>query len=1302
MATIVLSAAGAALGGAFGGTALGLSAAVIGRAVGATLGNALDQRLLGAGGAAVETGRIERFRLNGASEGSAIPLIFGRMRVGGQVIWASRFEERSQTTGGGGKGVRPSQPKVTSYSYSVSLAIALCEGEIARVGRIWADGAEIAPDEITMRVYPGSEGQLPDPKIEAVEGAGMVPAYRGLAYVVIEDLDLTPFGNRVPQFNFEVIRPEPEGLPGVPDVSRLVRGVAMMPGTGEYALATTPVHYEFGPGQSRSANVHTPGGEADFAVSLKALRGEVPACRAASLIVSWFGDDLRCGTCRVMPKVEQRDHDGQGMPWRAGGVPRDAAETIAQVDGRPVYGGTPADASVVEAIRAMREQGLDVMFYPFLLMEQGPGNGRPDPWSDAADQPVYPWRGRITLSEAPGRAGSPDGTAAAEAQVAAFFGSCAASDFAVSGDSIVYTGPEEFGYRRFILHYAHLCTLSGGVESFCMGSEMRGLTQIRGPGASFPAVAAFRQLAAEVRTILGPDVKIGYAADWSEYFGYQPQDGSGDVYFHLDPFWADANVDFVGIDNYMPLSDWRATETQADEIWGSVYNLDYLRGNIEGGEGFDWFYHAPEAAAAQLRTPITDGAYGEPWVFRYKDLRSWWSERHHDRIGGVRQEAPTAWVPRSKPFRFTEYGCPAVDRGTNEPNKFVDPKSSESSLPKYSTGRRDDLIQMQYVRAVASHWGEAARNPVSDLYGGPMVDMDHAYLWAWDARPYPWFPALTDIWSDGDNYRLGHWVTGRAALRSLASVVTEVCDRAGLREIDTRALYGVVRGYAPGDVGDGRATLQPLMLAFGFDAAEREGAVVFRSRGIGRETALDAARFAVTEEVPGDQVLVRGAPEETAARILLTHVDAEGDFDARTTGAIGPTAAVRSVSRSELPLALTADEAAEITERWVAEARIARDRLRFALSPGGMRIGAGDIVSLAGAGRFRIDAVEEAGARLFDAVRIETGVYRPAEYPPAPIRLSPVVPPLPVAATFLDLPLLTGIEDPVAPYVAVSAEPWARTAVYSSSDGESFALDTVVERAGVVGLTETELPAARPGIWDRGTPLRVRLFGGAFASATDLAVLNGANALAIGDGEGDWEILQFARAELIGPRLWALSRLLRGQAGTEALMPPVWPAGSRVVLLDAAAVQVPLAASMIGINRVMRFGPAQRPPDDPAFRQVERVFRAVGLRPYAPAHLRARRRVPEGIDLTWIRRTRSEGDRWDMIDAPLGEAVERYRVRVVSGGAVRREVEVGVPFWRYGDAARAGDGVAGAFAVEVAQISDRFGPGLNARIWIDE
>ncbi|MFU8883488.1 MAG: baseplate multidomain protein megatron, partial [Rhodobacterales bacterium] len=830
MATILLSAAGAAIGGSVGGTALGLSMVAVGRLAGATLGRAIDQRLLGQGAQAVETGRVDRLRLTGSGEGEAIAQVYGRMRIGGHVIWASAFSEGTTVTqSGGGKG----KPRVTetSYSYSVSLAVALCEGVIAGVPRVWADGTEMPLRDLNMRVYRGDAHQLPDPKIEAVEGAGQVPAYRGTAYVVFEDLPLARFGNRVPQFEFEVLRPDQRGAGADdPDPAHLVRGVAMMPGSGEYALADIPVNYVYGPGQGRSANINSPSGQPDLVTSLDRLAAEAPECRATSLIVSWFGDDLRCGDCTIRPKVEQATFDGAEMPWQVSGLTRAQAMTMAMLDGKPVYGGTPSDASVIGAIRRLGAQRQAVMVYPFILMDQLAGNGRADPYSDADSQPVLPWRGRITGSKAPDQPGTPDRTAEAAAQVAAFFGAAQAAHFTVTPGQVAYHGPQEWRYNRFILHHAALCAAAGGVDSFCIGSEMRGLTQLRGPDNSFPAVAALRVLAAQVRAILGPDVKIGYAADWSEYFGYQPTDGSGDRIFHLDPLWADANIDFVGIDNYMPLSDWRDGRDHADAAWQSIYNPAYLRANIEGGEGYDWFYHSPEARAAQIRTPITDEAHQEPWIWRYKDIRNWWGNAHHDRVDGQRSATPTAWVPQSKPIWFTELGCPAVDKGTNQPNLFLDPKSSESFLPAYSNGQQDEVIQMQYLRAMLGHWRDPGNNPVSAVYAGRMLDMSRAFVWAWDARPYPFFPANAGFWADAANYARGHWVTGRLSSRSLASVVDEICARAGLQGHDTSRLYGIVRGYVVAQVSDARSALQPLMLAYGFDAVERGGTLRFVMR----------------------------------------------------------------------------------------------------------------------------------------------------------------------------------------------------------------------------------------------------------------------------------------------------------------------------------------------------------------------------------------------------------------------------------------------------------------------------------------
>jgi hypothetical protein len=73
-------------------------------------------------------------------------------------------------------------------------------------------------------------------------------------------------------------------------------------------------------------------------------------------------------------------------------------------------------------------------------------------------------------------------------------------------------------------------------------------------------------------------VPLAYAADWSEYFGHHPQDGSGDVHFHLDPLWSDASLDLVGVENYLLLSDWREGFDHADALdgWPAIYDRAYV------------------------------------------------------------------------------------------------------------------------------------------------------------------------------------------------------------------------------------------------------------------------------------------------------------------------------------------------------------------------------------------------------------------------------------------------------------------------------------------------------------------------------------------------------------------------------------------------------------------------------------------------------------------------------------------------------------------------------------------------------
>jgi hypothetical protein len=235
VATLVLQAAGAAIGSLFG--PLG---AIVGRAVGGLAGNALDQSLFGQK-RTVEGARLADLSVQGSREGAAIPRVYGRVRIAGQVIWATRFEEVASETREGGKG-GGGATTVRSYSYFANFAVGLCEGPIARIGRVWADGKPFDLSAVTYRLHRGEETQGADSLIEAKQGD--TPAYRDTAVIVFERLALEDFGNRIPQLSFEVIRP-------AGGIEQDIRAVTLIPGSTEFGYDPEPVLRCWAPATAR-------------------------------------------------------------------------------------------------------------------------------------------------------------------------------------------------------------------------------------------------------------------------------------------------------------------------------------------------------------------------------------------------------------------------------------------------------------------------------------------------------------------------------------------------------------------------------------------------------------------------------------------------------------------------------------------------------------------------------------------------------------------------------------------------------------------------------------------------------------------------------------------------------------------------------------------------------------------------------------------------------------------------------------------------------------------------------------------
>lgn len=1280
MATLLLAAAGSAIGGAFGGTILGISGAVIGQSIGAMIGRSIDQSLFGPT-QKVTGPRLDSVEVQTSKEGDPLAVVDGRGRVAGSVIWATRLDEVTKTSSSGGKGGGP-KVSSTEYSYFANFAVALTDctgGPVRHFGRIWADGKLLDVAGLTIRFYNGSETQTPDPLIVAKDGAA--PAYRGTSYIVFENMPVGDYGRRIPTLTFEVWGPAGE-------MEDLIQGVDLIPAATEFGYSPSVVTVKHQPnpgdlfkkGETLRENAIRNNRDSDWSLSLDLLAGTLPACQTVALVVSWFGTDLRAGSCEFEPRVEVKGKITSNV-WSVAGLTRAAANLVSYIDGKPAFGSTPDDKSVIDAIQDLKARGFRVLLYPFLMMDI-PAENTPPTRDGGVGQPVYPWRGRI---------GPTLGAGSVASQIAAMVGTAAPGHYSSGTGVPHYSGPDEWSFRRFILHLAALARNAGGVDAFLIGSELVDLTTATDTPAAYPFVDALVSIAADVKAML-PAAAVSYAADWSEYHSHR---NGSDVFFHLDSLWSSPNVDFVGIDNYLPISDWRPgtghLDYNPDTGATSPYSLTYLKGNIEGGEFWDFYYASPADRDAQIRTPIQDGAYGEDWVFRQKAIRDWWSNTHHNRPDGVRSASATSWVPASKPLWFTEFGCPAVDLAANQPNVFFDENSSEAALPYYSSGNRDDFAQRQYLRAMIEFWRDN---------GGSMIQPSEMLAWCWDARPWPEFPRETETWSDGPNWRRGHWLNGRAGAAPAAEVIQrrlETYYGYTPADVDLSRCYG----QADGAIIPGPLTFREMLAtwetALRLDASEFGGVFQVVARAAARPVASLGLDNLVEDGESALYTITRTSQEETPRRAVVRYSDTDRDY--QTGAAIATIRSNPGQAEAEADLALVSDldRMTATAETILRSAADTRETVELTLPPSS-NLRPGDVFTLTPKSgrpiRFIADQITRGAAR-----KVRASLYSDSMFGsiPGPVRptLSRISPASETALAYLmDLPLLPGVtmEDHQG-LAAFLSTPWpGGVDLYRSAETETgFTLNMRTGLSGSAGETTATLAPGVTGRWS-GETLEVTLFSGALVSRSESDVLEGANSVAVEHAPGDWEILQFRDATLIGALSWRLSGLLRGQLGTEWVRDPGGlAAGARVVVLDSGVSPVSMLATDISRPFCWRATPIAR--DQTTAETVAHTFQGVARRPFSPVHLAATL-AGSSLSLTWIRRTRVEGDPWlDSGDVPLGEAFERYLVEVGPEGAPILSDTVSTSA-----ATLAVGAISGTQEVRVYQVSETYGPGIPARL----
>jgi hypothetical protein len=303
----------------------------------------------------------------------------------------------------------------------------------------------------------------------------------------------------------------------------------------------------------------------------------------------------------------------------------------------------------------------------------------------------------------------------------------------------------------------------------------------------------------------------------------------------------------------------------------------------------------------------------------------------------------------------------------------------------------------------------------------------------------------------------------------------------------------------------------------------------------------------------------------------------------------------------------------------------------------------------------------------------------------------------------LDLPQLREDQPAHRPLVAAHAKPWpGEIAIYRSASTDGFALLTTFGTRARMGVLAADFFAGPVSRFDLGNALVVDLYSGTLESVTDITLLGGANALAVETGAGQWEVVQAGNAELIAPGRYRLTRLLRGQRGTEGAIVSTVPTGARVVGLDTAVASLPISEADLGLPWNWRIGPASKPVSDETFVAVAFTPEGAGLRPFSVAHVEQPWRTgrsPGDLTIRWMRRSRSlAADTWGAGDVPLAEDSEAYEVEIRDGSTVKRTLTTTTTSVLYSAAQQTTDwgaplGPGQSLALRIYQLSALIGRG---------
>jgi hypothetical protein len=744
------------------------------------------------------------------------------------------------------------------------------------------------------------------------------------------------------------------------------------------------------------------------------------------------------------------------------------------------------------------------------------------------------------------------------------------------------------GYNDFILHYANL--VKGKVDAFLIGSELKGMTKVKDDAGNYVVVKLLVELAKKVKKVLGKGVKISYAADWSEYH----HDDLG--YYHLDELWGSEYIDFMGVDAYFPLTNSKT----------SIYDVDKLIEAWESGEGIDFFYADEMKLEKKPLSP----------QYAWKNLEWWWSNEHINPDG-----VKTKWVPKSKQIWFTEFGYPSVDCASNQPNVFFDESSSESAFPIHSKQSTDFFAQRAAIHATLKKWQNSEM-------------VAQKFLWTWDARPYPYWPGLKNVWSDYKNWEKGHWVQGKLGISVLAAVIHELCEKADIarEKINAFGLKDYLEGMCINSQTSVKRVIDILRKAYDFDVVEAEMKLNFIKRENGKLLREVEAENLVQVKNQPIITINRSNEFDLPYEVNLNFFDRSKDLRINTASARYIQSEGQHSVSYNFPIVLSELKAKQVAYNMLLEAWNSQNTYAFKLPSKYISLKPADLLLLKMQERellLRVVSIQIIENRVVAVKAVEEHPEVKYFFKDAGVTIDfeEIDNVIGTHIEVLDIPLLPNESDKARVLVAATKLGRKWEGAYVEVKNGSAVASCYAYQSATVGFALNKLEPHNPWLIDKESKLVVNLLDGKLESVSLDDLLNYKNLAVVGK-----EIIQFRYAKLIGENQYELSYLLRGRFGTEIEVNEHKPSG-RFVLLDEKLIRLDIpirfANTMLEAKAYSLGGSGDL--------ESEFVYEANSQKPYSLCHIRK-----HGDNISFIRRTRLGGE-WSLYkDVDLTEDKELY------------------------------------------------------------